>query len=419
MLQALRFKTRLIIVLVLVVLLAAFALISSFFILISGTADADVQRMKNQDCNVNGSPGAIPKAPKGVRNQQIANVKEIDKAAQEAGLSGRATRIAAITAMGESTLINVDYGDQRNGVRNPDGSLATSFGLFQQQTSQGWGTKEQVMNPNHATKSFLLGPKHDGKTGLVTIPKWETSNAISNIIHQVQRNADAGHYTKFIAATDDILTEAKIDIHRRADGKPDDKNAEFSPDLIGQIEDDTNCTEEGVNQDKEGENETLGDLGSGKWFHPLPGSTRTSPFGPRLCPAGAVCNEGTTNHRGQDFSSGGNANIIAPVDMKITMAIKGENGGNQSQYYGTYVVARQVESPRLIFEFHHIVHGSMKVKAGDTVAAGTVIGTEGTTGNSTGNHLHFQVNDPSASDSQPSPKQAIDPIPILQAKGLL
>ena len=59
--------------------------------------------------------------------------------------------------------------------------------------------------------------------------------------------------------------------------------------------------------------------------------------------------------------------------------------------YGTYIIAKQLEKPGLVFEFHHMVHGSLLVKAGDTVAAGTPLGIEGTTGNSTGVHLHFQL----------------------------
>lgn len=414
MLQVLRLKTKLIIVAVVLALVMVFTVVALMVLTVLGVSSDDAERATYTDCNVAGSPGTIPKAPKGTHKQQLANVKAIDEATREAGLSGRATRIAAVTAMGESSLLNLDYGDQRNGVRNPDGSLATSFGLYQQQTSQGWGTKAQVMDPSYATLSFLKGPKHDGSSGLVTIDGWEQTSSISRVINKVQRNKDPDHYTKFLSATDDLLTEAKIDIHRPAKGKAENKDAEFSADRAGQITVDDLCA------DPDAMNAvTVGDLGSGEWRHPLPKSRETSPYGPRPCPAGADCNANTLNHRGQDFSTGGGAEVVAPTDMKITMAVKGDSGAGLSQWYGTFIVARQIDSPRLVFEFHHLAHGSLKVKAGDTVAAGTPIGIEGSTGNSTGAHLHFQINDPSASDSQPSPTQAIDPMPILKAKGVL
>lgn len=43
--------------------------------------------------------------------------------------------------------------------------------------------------------------------------------------------------------------------------------------------------------------------------------------------------------------------------------------------------------------FCHLVKDSVKVKIGDKVNRTTVLGTMGTTGNSTGVHLHFQIED--------------------------
>ena len=48
----------------------------------------------------------------------------------------RAARIALMTAMTESGLLNLDHGDQ------------DSLGLFQERPSQGWGTPAQIMDPD-------------------------------------------------------------------------------------------------------------------------------------------------------------------------------------------------------------------------------------------------------------------------------
>lgn len=58
------------------------------------------------------------------------------------GLPARAATIAIATALQESKLRNIDYGDR------------DSLGLFQQRPSQGWGTEEQVMDPVYATNAF-------------------------------------------------------------------------------------------------------------------------------------------------------------------------------------------------------------------------------------------------------------------------
>ena len=61
------------------------------------------------------------------------------------GMPARAASIAVATAIQESGLRNLDYGDDAG----PD-----SRGLFQQRPSQGWGSQEQVMDPVYAANAF-------------------------------------------------------------------------------------------------------------------------------------------------------------------------------------------------------------------------------------------------------------------------
>ncbi|MFP5333681.1 MAG: hypothetical protein ACLGIV_00040 [Actinomycetes bacterium] len=73
---------------------------------------------------------------------QAANAATITAIAVRRGLPARAATIAIATAIQESKLRNIDYGD------------LDSLGLFQQRPSQGWGTPEQVMDPVYATNAF-------------------------------------------------------------------------------------------------------------------------------------------------------------------------------------------------------------------------------------------------------------------------
>ncbi|SKB04605.1 hypothetical protein [Aeromicrobium choanae] len=62
--------------------------------------------------------------------------------AQQRGLPPRATTIAIATAYQESKIRNIDYGDR------------DSVGLFQQRPSQGWGTVEQILDPQYSITKF-------------------------------------------------------------------------------------------------------------------------------------------------------------------------------------------------------------------------------------------------------------------------
>lgn len=77
--------------------------------------------------------------------EQAENAALIAAIAVRRGLPARAVTIALATAFQESKLYNIDYGDR------------DSLGLFQQRPSQGWGTREQILDPVYATNRFYDG----------------------------------------------------------------------------------------------------------------------------------------------------------------------------------------------------------------------------------------------------------------------
>lgn len=166
----------------------------------------------------------------GYTEEQLKHARIIDQTAADLGLPGSASVVAITAAFGESTLYNLGYGDEGHGVTNPDGTPTTSKGLFQQQTSTGWGTVEQVMNPVYATTSFLIGPKHNGPGGLVSVQGWESMER-TLAIHKVQKNADPQHYARSYAHADKIVEIIGVDVNRPADEEKQAtwKNADFTP----------------------------------------------------------------------------------------------------------------------------------------------------------------------------------------------
>ena len=74
--------------------------------------------------------------------EQSANAATITAIALKRGLPARAATIANATAIVESKLRNLRFGDR------------DSLGLFQQRPSQGWGTQAEILDPVHATNAF-------------------------------------------------------------------------------------------------------------------------------------------------------------------------------------------------------------------------------------------------------------------------
>lgn len=108
---------------------------------------------------------------------------------------------------------------------------------------------------------------------------------------------------------------------------------------------------------------------------------------------------GTRAHNGMDFVGNGTDYIIA-IEKGSVYA----TGYNSSAGY--YVKVKH--SNGFISLYYHMKKGSISVKKGDKVVKGQILGYMGSTGNSTGNHLHFGViNDEG---------KYVDPKPYLQGK---
>jgi len=98
---------------------------------------------------------------------------------------------------------------------------------------------------------------------------------------------------------------------------------------------------------------------------------------------GGVRTQGIHGHNGVDLASSQGTPIMAAAGGKVIIAMQGGwNGG-----YGNYVVISHGNGMQTLYA--HL--NSVSVSAGDTVSQGKVIGGMGTTGKSTGVHLHFEV----------------------------
>ena len=103
-------------------------------------------------------------------------------------------------------------------------------------------------------------------------------------------------------------------------------------------------------------------------------------FGYRDC---AGC---SSDHGGQDFNPGLGAEIQAIADGTVVTST--DEGGS----LGVVVMIDHIINGELVTSVYaHMEYGSRRVEVGDTVEVADVLGTTGSTGMSTGPHLHFEI----------------------------
>lgn len=138
----------------------------------------------------------------------------------------------------------------------------------------------------------------------------------------------------------------------------------------------------------------VGVISNTGWVRPASGGI-SSPFGYRINPYSQVY----AFHAGADIGAGCGQPIYAAHSGTVIMA--GPNGG-----YGNFVQIANGDG--VTTSYGHIVDGGIAVSRGSTVSAGSLIARVGSTGNSTGCHLHYEVRVGGT---------AIDPVPFMRDRG--
>ncbi|GIH08351.1 hypothetical protein Rhe02_64180 [Rhizocola hellebori] len=288
---------------------------------------------------------------------QVRNAAVIIRTGQDLQVPPRGWVIAVATAMQESSLTNHGH----LGAINDHDSL----GLFQQRPSQGWGTPEQIMNPVYSSTKFY--------NKLTQVPGWLTL-PLTVAAQLVQISAYPNAYAKHEPM-------ATLVVNQLTDG------AARSVLVNGQLR----CA-------------GFGEIAASGWTAPV-GANIVSAFRTPERPS----------HHGVDLGASRNTPIRAAASGVVIMSRCDvgncdRDGSPSTPGCGWFVEVLHAE--QVITRYCHM-NTRPHVNIGDRVAAGQVIGVVGTTGNSSGPHLHFEVH----LDGDRSSRGAVNPEIFMASKG--
>ena len=238
-----------------------------------------------------------------------------------------------------------------------DGSDHDSLGLFQMRPQSGWGTVAELMDPQYQARAFFggpTGPNYPSPRGLLDIPGWQQMDP-GEAAQAVEVSAHPDRYRNYEPVAETILDA-----------------------LTGAS---------GAGQGQAGPAATVVAAGpvaaAARVVFPLPEGTwvLTSEFGPRIHP---ITGE-PSFHTGTDFAAPDGTPILAVADGTVTVA---EFSGG---YGGLIVIEHRIDGQTVATAYAHMWEHGIHVRTGDQVTAGQHMGDVGSSGNSTGPHLHFEV----------------------------
>jgi len=268
------------------------------------------------------------------------------------GVDPPGVKIALMAALTESTmqmLTNTGaYPESANYPNDGNGTDHDSLGLFQMRPQTGWGTVAQLMDPTYQARAFFggpTGPNYPSPRGLLDIPGWQQMDP-GEAAQAVEVSAYPDRYRNYEPVAESILAAL------------------------------TSSNGPGLGAGGPGSV-------SSRVVFPLPEGTwvPSSPFGMRVHP---ITGERKL-HTGTDLAAPDGTPILAAAAGTVTVAQF--SGG----YGGLIVIEHTIDGHTVATAYAHMWQSGIHVRAGDRVSAGQHIGDVGSSGMSTGAHLHFEV----------------------------
>lgn len=275
------------------------------------------------------------------------------------GVTRDAVQIALMAALTESTLRQLantgTYPESGSYPNDGNGSDHDSLGLFQMRPQSGWGSVAELMDPEYQVRAFFggpTGPNYPSPRGLLDIPGWQSMGK-GEVAQAVEVSAYPDRYKNYEPVAETILAALTSGASTTTTA-----SADPPPTVIDAAE----------------ASHVVFPLPEGTWMH-------TSDFGPRIDPLTGE----RAFHTGTDFAAPDGTPILAAADGVVTVA---EFSGG---YGGLIVVEHRLDGATVATAYAHMWQHGIHVSVGERVVAGQHIGDVGSSGRSTGPHLHFEV----------------------------
>jgi murein DD-endopeptidase MepM/ murein hydrolase activator NlpD len=296
------------------------------------------------------------------------------------GVGRDGVTIALMAALTESTLRQLantgTYPESGSYPNDGNGSDHDSLGLFQMRPQSGWGTVAELMDTTYQAQAFYggpSGPNFPSPRGLLDIPGWQSMDK-GEAAQSVEVSAYPDRYQNYQPVAETILST----LTRPAPGTGAGGEAGGGDPVVPET------------------SRVVFPLPSGTWV-------RTGGYGMRVHP---ITGE-LKLHTGTDYGAPAGTPILAAADGVVAFA------GMIDGYGGLITIEHTVGGQRFATAYAHSWENGIHVQAGQRVTAGQHIGDVGSSGYSTGPHLHFEVRLGGA--NQP----AIDAEPWLAGHGAL